>query len=218
MSRTPWPAAPLLRAVVEPEDCPLMGRFMPSANSALPVRRAGLPGRCFVLQQLTGLFQMARFLLLPNITGNWATMTSQDILTGIRGIRGRPLFAIIASLTLALGIGGTTAMFSVIHAVLLQPLPYAQPERLVTSLSNTSVPELEDISAQAASLERLGGVARMYLDDTGGGEPRKVAAGLVTAGLFEVLGVPALVGDVLRPSEDAFGAEPVVVLSHHFWQ
>jgi putative ABC transport system permease protein len=145
-------------------------------------------------------------------------MLNHDLNAAWRGLGRKPLFAATAILTLALGVGGATAVFSVVHAVLLRPLPYADPGRLVATGTNSSVPDVDDITAQTQLLQSAGGVTRMYLDDVSGDEPRRYAAGLLTAGLFDTLGVPALLGDVLQPEQDAFGAEPAVVLSHHLWQ
>ncbi len=142
----------------------------------------------------------------------------QDLRYGIRMLIKNPGFTAIAVVTLALGIGANAAIFSVINAVLLRPLPYPEPGRLFTLSSNQSLPDLEDIKAQSQAFDDFGGVTTQALDFTGGGEPLQVQAALINVDLFEALGVHAAIGRTLTPEEDRYGAERVVVLSHGFWQ
>src|SRR5438552_1846428 len=113
----------------------------------------------------------------------------KDIRYGIRSLLKRPAFTIIAVLTLGLGIGVNTAIFSVINAVLLRPLPYADPARIVTFRSNQSGPDLADVEAQSHTFSKFGGLVAQPLDYTGGAEPVQFAVGQVTDGFFETLGV-----------------------------
>jgi putative ABC transport system permease protein len=142
----------------------------------------------------------------------------QDIRYGFRLLLKRPGFTVVAVITLALGIGANTAIFSVVNSVLLRPLPYPEPERLVTIRSNQSVLNLVDIQAQSQSFEDGGGAVLQPLDYTGGSEPLQVEAALFAGGFFKVLGGQAALGRVISPEEDRFDAERVVVLSHGFWQ
>ncbi|HVG21442.1 MAG TPA: ABC transporter permease [Blastocatellia bacterium] len=142
----------------------------------------------------------------------------QDLRYGIRLLVKRPGFTVVAIITLALGIGANTAIFSVVNAVLLRPLPYPEPERLVTLRSNQSLPDLDDIKAQSQSFESLGGAVMQAQDFTGEAEPLQVQAALVNADLFKALGARAAIGRTISEEEDRFGGEPVVVLSHGFWQ
>src|SRR5947209_5929564 len=141
----------------------------------------------------------------------------QELRYGARMLAKRPGFAAAAVMTLALGIGANTAIFSVVNAVLLRPLPFPEPERLMTLRSNESLPDLEDISAQGRSFEAYGGATMQALAFTGEAEPLQVQAGLVNADFFKALGVSAEVGRTLAPEEDRYGGERVVVLSHGFW-
>src|SRR5215210_2316774 len=112
----------------------------------------------------------------------------QDLRYGFRMLLRKPAFTIVAVITLALGIGANTAIFSVVNAVLLRPFPYPHAERLVTMRSNQSLPDLVDVQAQSRSFEDVGGVVLQAQDYTGGSEPVQVQAGLCTAGIFKVLG------------------------------
>jgi len=153
---------------------------------------------------------------------------TDDLRYALRQLTKSPAFTTVAVVTLALGIGANTAIFSVIDAVLLRPLPYADPGRLVTidhfypSLNNlkagVSVPGFRDYGGQAqlfsASAVETGWVPSL----TGRGEPARVFGGQVSGRHFEVLGVAPALGRVLRPDEAAAGHDKVVVLSNGFWQ
>ncbi len=136
----------------------------------------------------------------------------------IRSFAKKPLFAVIAIATLAIGIGANTAIFSLVNAVLLRPLPYAEPERLIGLRSNLSFLNLQDVRESANSFEAIGGVTLMPRDFTGGSEPLQAMAGLVTSDFFKVLGVQASIGRVITPEENRLGGERLVVLSHGFWK
>ncbi|MEN3332597.1 MAG: putative transport system permease protein [Blastocatellia bacterium] len=142
----------------------------------------------------------------------------QDLRYGARLLLKKPGFTLVAVMTLALGIGANTAIFSVVNGVLIKPLPYPEPQRLVALRSNQSVPDLDDIKAQSQMVEYFGGVVVQALDYTGEAEPIQVQAALCNADLFDLLGARPLLGRVISTAEDARGGERVVVLSYAFWQ
>ncbi len=142
----------------------------------------------------------------------------QDLRYGIRVLRKSAGSTTVALLTLALGIGANTAIFSVVYAVLLQPLPYQQPDRLVTLRGGDSALNIADFAAQSRTLSRMGGFAEWPLDLTGQGEPRSIASALVTGSLFETLGTKPMLGRTLTAEDDRVGGARVVVASYGFWK
>ena len=142
----------------------------------------------------------------------------QDLRYGWRMLIKHRGATVIAVITLALGIGANTAIFSVVNAVLLRPLPYQEPERLVSFRSNESVLDLADIKAWSQSFAEIGGETQQPLDYTGGGEPMRWSAGLVTGGFFRTLGAQPLLGRVITEEDDRRGSPFVVVLGHAMWQ
>jgi putative ABC transport system permease protein len=142
----------------------------------------------------------------------------KDIRYGVRGLLKRPGFTAVAVITLALGIGVNTAIFSVVNAVLLRPLVYADPARLVTFRSNQSALDLEDIQKQSRAFSSFGGEVKQPLDYTAGGEPIKFQVGQVTGGYFETLGVKVERGRFISADDDKTGAPYVAVLSNKLWR
>jgi putative ABC transport system permease protein len=141
----------------------------------------------------------------------------KDIRYGLRSLAKRPAFTAVAVITIALGIGVNTAIFSVINAVLLRPLPYDDPARLISFRSNQSAPDLADVEAQSKTFSRLGGMVLQPLAYTGGSEPVQFQVGQVTGGFFETLGVRPERGRFITSDDDKNGAPYVVVLSHELW-
>lgn len=141
-----------------------------------------------------------------------------DLRFGGRLLIKKPAFTTIAVITLALGIGANTAIFSVVNSVLLRPLPYPEPERLVTMRSNQSLPDVDDIKARCQSFEYFGGSVMQPQDYIGDAEPLQVQASLINADLFKALGARAAIGRTISDDDDRIGADPVVVLAHGFWQ
>ena len=149
----------------------------------------------------------------------------RDFRYGLRALRRSPGFSVVAIATLALGIGANSAVFSVIQAVLLRPLPFPEPDRIVAMVwnggsrsdDNQSLPDLRDIEARSGSVESIGGVSIFPLDYTGGDAPVQVMAGLCALRYFEVFGVRAERGRLIEPQDDLGKAGRVVVVSHAFW-
>jgi predicted permease len=152
----------------------------------------------------------------------------KDIRFGLRGLIKRPGFTIIILITLALGIGANTAIFSVVNAVLLRPLPFRDPEQLVIVWEdaafagfprNTPAPaNYVDWKNQNQSFSDMAASAEMSFNLTGDAEPERVTAYGVTANFFPLFGVQPLLGRSFLPEEDQPGSNKVVVLSYGLWQ
>ena len=151
----------------------------------------------------------------------------QDVRFGIRILRKSPGFTAVAVLTLALGIGANTAIFSVVDAVLLSPLPYAHPERLVLVKTllphigpqsfDVSGPDIPHIQKLNHVFDGVGGFRVWTYEFSGQGEPQRVTADRISSSLFDVLGVQPIVGRVFTTDEEQAGHQ-VVVLGYGLWQ
>lgn len=152
----------------------------------------------------------------------------QDIRYGFRMLLKKPGFTLIAVLTLSLGIGANTAIFSTIKAVLFDALPYPEADQLVAANASNvekgftrfgaSYQDLEDWQRQNTVFTGIAGYQIQSANLTGGAEPQRVRYAQTTANLFSVLGVSAQVGRAFAPDEAQPGKDRVVVLSHAFWQ
>jgi putative ABC transport system permease protein len=158
----------------------------------------------------------------------WLTDLVTDARFGLRTLRKSPSFTAIAVLTLALGIGANTAIFSVVENVLLRPLPYDHPERLV-EIWNTypgfqavgeSAGDYADFHREARSFSAMGAYAEISqgFNLTSAGEPERVQASVATSDLFSTIGVRAVAGRTFLPEEDKAGGAAVALLTHHYWQ
>jgi hypothetical protein len=143
----------------------------------------------------------------------------QDIRWAVRGLRRSPLFALMAVLTLALGIGASTATFSVVDTVLLKQMPYPGAERLVVVWpeTNFNAAMVAEVLAASPALESATGISGWGLTLTGVGEPVEVDANRVSPSHFRVLGLSPLLGRGFEDADGLPGAPGVVVLSHGFW-
>jgi len=152
----------------------------------------------------------------------------QDLRFGARMLMKQPGFTLIATLTLALGIGANTTLFSVVHAVLLQPLLYPEPEQLVRmwetdaksyqDKSPASFPCLRDWRERNQSFSQIAAYEHESFILTGGKEPERVIGLNVSANFFQALNVKLALGRDFLPEEDQNGAPHVVILSHGLWQ
>ena len=152
----------------------------------------------------------------------------QDLRHGVRTLRRVPGLVAVAVITLALGIGANTAIFSVIYSVLLKPLVFPEPDRLMQvwmafpergiDQTSWSHGHFWDAREMVQAFEELGAVEFGDVNLTGLGDPEKLDAVRVNAGFFRVLGVSPVAGRVLRDGEDQPGQDPnVAILSHRFW-
>jgi putative ABC transport system permease protein len=152
----------------------------------------------------------------------WLRQFVQDLKYGLRMMRREPGFASIAVLTLALGIGANTAIFSVVNAVLLRPLPYRDPARLVTVLHDGWKPvapaNFLDWREQSQSFESIAAAQSWNLTLTGLDRPEQLNVLQTSVEMFHLLGVDAALGRTYGAGEDQPGREHVVVLSHGLWQ
>src|ERR1700685_463407 len=150
----------------------------------------------------------------------------QDVRFAIRMLTKNPGFTAVVVLTLALGIGANTALFSIVNGVLLNPLPYPHPEQLVTlheskpNFANGSIsyPNFRDWQKDNHTFSAIA-VTRSYgYSLTGMGEAEQVRAGFVSSDFFPLLGVRPVIGRAFAPDEDRIGAAPTVLISAGFWK
>ena len=155
----------------------------------------------------------------------------RDFRIALRSLMAQPGFTLVAVVTIALGIGANTAIFSVVNAVLLRPLPYAQPDDLFMIWETNpeagetegfvSYPDFRDWKEQTTTFEELTAFwafANGNVNLTGGLEPERVPVERVMAGYFELLGIPPLHGRTFRPEENVVGNHRVAILSYALWQ
>ena len=152
----------------------------------------------------------------------------QDMRYGVRLLRRNPGFAAAAALTIALAIGATTAVFSVVYGIVLRPLPYREPERLVSVWSDVPAMDLPRVFVGAANYRDWRTQNDVFEDMTlvrhvanfnihGGGEPERLLGARVTASAFNVLGVSPALGRPFREDEEQVGNDRVVLLSDKLW-
>ncbi|HEV7844611.1 MAG TPA: ABC transporter permease, partial [Pyrinomonadaceae bacterium] len=149
----------------------------------------------------------------------------QDLRYSFRMLWKSPGFAIVAILALALGIGANTAIFSVVNAVLLRPLPYRDPNRLAilwekaaTQDTSVSYPNFQDWRDQNQSFEEIAAFRRDSFNLTGAGEPERLAGRMASASFFSTFGAKLFKGTDFPAAEDRVGGQKVVILGYGFWQ
>lgn len=143
----------------------------------------------------------------------------QDTRYALRTMRKKPAFAAMAVLTLALAIGGNTAMFTVIRAVLLKPLQYHDPDRLVSIMGGATPTRFAEMKAGAHSFTELAAIAGLQNVTLSGGAGPEVLKGVrVSAGFLRIPGVEPLLGRTFRPQEDSPGGAPVAMIGAGLWQ
>lgn len=152
----------------------------------------------------------------------------QDLRYGLRMLRKSPAFTAIAIITLALGIGANSAIFSVVNGVLLRPLPYSDPGRLVNVFNTApsrdlyifggSPPDFRALRERNQTLTSFSALSMSFFNLTGPDEPERLRAAVVSAGYFTTLGVKPAMGRAFLPNEEQWGSHHVVILSDGFWR
>ncbi len=183
-------------------------------------------------------FAATTLITLRNITGIKPTSKTgmfmdsiwQDIGYAFRSLMRKPGFALIAIVTLALGIGANTAIFSVINGVLLRPLPFREPEQLMRvgdrfgtgrnerSISSMSPANFLTLREETETLEDLVAQSSSTRTLTGGGDPQRISVQQVSWGFFQLLGVPLQMGRAFVIEDDSPGAAPVAILANRMWR
>jgi predicted permease len=205
-----------MRSHVEMETEANIGRGMKPEEARLAALRS------------FGNFGMMRDLVYDVRGGGMVEALWQDLRYGVRMLLKHPGFTFIAVLTLALGIGVNTALFSVVNAVLLRPLPYAEPERLVQLYEANaqqgydrfafSLANFVDHRDQQTGFEQMAAYFRRDANLTGAGEPERVQVAVVSTSLFPLLRVQPLLGRGFLTEEGTPGKHRVAVLSYGLWQ
>ena len=150
----------------------------------------------------------------------------QDARYGLRLLVRRPGFSLVAVLTLALGIGAATSIFSVVEAVLLRPMPFPNPDRLVLmgivgrNAGEFPLPDSDFVEwrERNRTADAVAAYSEQRINITGDGQPERVQGAVVTDQFFRILGTPAERGRVFQEGDDRPGAQKVAVISHRFWQ
>src|SRR5262245_30180051 len=153
---------------------------------------------------------------------------NSDLRIALRNLVRVPGFTLAFVLTLGLGIGANTAIFSIINGVLLRPLPYPEADRIMrlrqpqvnagVEDSLFSFPEVAHYRSLSTTVDQFVEFGDWTFNVLGRGEPHRATGGLVTANYFPMLGAQPLLGRMLVPADEAKGAPPVVVLTHTYWQ
>jgi predicted permease len=178
------------------------------------------------------LLRSAECQVLPWNRSSWhdvfdvMELLLQDLRYGVRTLLKSPGFTLVALLALALGIGADSAMFSIVDAVLLRPIPYVQPERLLKVYSSTenfkrssvSYPNFLDWQRRSGSFDTMAAYRTDNFNLTGQVDPERLRGEMASATLFEVLGVRPLIGRTFVDAEDRRGAAPVAVLTSSLWR
>ncbi len=233
----------LVAAALRTLPAPFRRRFgeamADTVDAGLSARR-GLTRLAFLVRSLAGIVLVGIRERIsptphpaerPSHSGRAPLMDSvlQEFRFAVRALRRRPAFTFVAVLTLALGIGSTTAVFSVVNGVLLRPLPYPEADRVMAVSTyqtpdgpgerrwNMSQPDLESVRA-SASFAAVEGWSSSTMTLTGDGDPRLVVGTRVTGGLLHVFGLSPHLGRDLEHDENMPGAAPTVVVSHAFWR
>src|SRR6476660_6912055 len=160
------------------------------------------------------------------MSANLLTSLPQDLRYGVRVLAKSPGFALIAIFTLALGIGANTAIFSVVNGVLLNPLPFHDPNQLVSMFQeipnfkngSISYPNFIDWRRMNTTFAGMAAYRSAGLNLSGNGEPERLHGEMISAGFFDILGVNPIMGRTFSADEDRLGANPTVMITEGLWQ
>ena len=160
------------------------------------------------------------------MSANLFTTLPQDLRYGVRVLAKSPGFSLIAILTLALGIGANTAIFSVVNGVLLNPLPFHDPNQLVSMFQeipnfkngSISYPNFLDWRRMNTTFAGMAAYRSTGFNLSGNGEPERLHGEMISAGFFEILGVTPIMGRTFSADEDRLGANPTVMITEGLWQ
>jgi hypothetical protein len=181
--------------------------------------------RRIALAELGGMEQVKQ-AVREQRAGTVIELLGQDVRYALRQLRRNRGFAVTAVITLGLGIGATTAIFSAVYSLLLRPLPYYHPSRLMSVSSvwpendsdMTISPDFVAAQTETKSFEQFAGYDYGNENLTGMGDPLKVIRALVTSNFFATIGVVPQLGRTFAPGEDRSDGPPVIVLSDHLWR
>jgi predicted permease len=156
----------------------------------------------------------------------WLESLGQDVYYGLRTLRKSPSFTAVAILTLALGIGANTAIFSVVNGVLLNPLPYHESDRIIclfekfpnSKFTSISYPNFLDWERMNRSFSAMAAYRAKGFTISGEGEPEHLEGEMVSAGFFEIFGVHPVIGQTFSKQDDRLGAAPVAMISEELWK
>ena len=176
--------------------------------------------------QVLGVWLSTFLDVVPNAFMAHMDILKQDMRFTVRALGRAPGFTITAILVAALGVGATTAAFSVTDRVLFRPLPFSDPDRLVKlfqaepgySRFEPSPAHYRDWKAMNSSFEDMGAYTALTVNLVGGGEPMRIQGSSVTANLLPLLGVAPLLGRLFMPDEDLEGSSGTLLLSHGLWK
>src|SRR5262245_29782000 len=231
----PRAAARLLRLASPPDDADYVVEDLAEEFESIARERgAGAASRWYWAQTATSLAPLVRARIAAAgeaVMAVWSgltrgTMVRPNLRYTLRMLARAPGLASIVVVTLGLGIGANTAVFSVVDAVLLKPLPYAAPEQLVSiwettqrsSRSTVAPGDLGDFIEANHSFAGLGGYTSAAMTLTRAGPPEPLAAEVLTTNLFTVLGVQPAIGRTFSDDDGRPGATAVVILSHAMWR
>ena len=199
--------------------------FEASWGAAREEGRVRVVARAFGHAIVHGVLERAGNGRRPGLRREMMGGVIKDVRFALRGLRRQPGFAVVAVLTIALGIGAASAVFAVVDAVVFRPLPYSEPDRLVAMWTRfdgqgdfgMSLAEHFDYAEESSALSALGSFMSSTSTLTGLGEARRIDVVWTWGDLFEVIGAQVALGRLPSAEDARSGAAPVAVISHEFW-